>query len=383
MSVDIDAFLDPATVGDRAALARAEAGASETGDGYALDVNDYIDPDQYQAELEVFRRSWHIAATSAEIAKPEQFIRWDFGPRAVVVARAKDGELHAFHDVCVHRGGPIAPAASGSARSFTCPYHSWTYDLTGQLVALPSVEHFPDLRVEEKHLSRVAVAELGGLVWINEDAEAPALRSWLGSVAASIERGALGEFSVESHQRYGIECNWKISTEGGIDTYHIDFLHADTARGLLDNGGTLVAFDGPHSTAIVPLLRPELATSYLPDDGGVHVPGNVQCWAFPTHTVSLFPYAVAVISHYPVAIDQTVVDWRVLVHRDITDADARAEIVQNYEAVFAQDRDLAPRLQKNMESEVHTQFQLSVKEDRVHHLHESMADAIRKLPDGR
>jgi hypothetical protein len=97
----------------------------------------------------------------------------------------------------------------------------------------------------------------------------------------------------------------------------------------------------------------------------------------------LFPYAVAVISHYPSAIDQTVVDWRVLVHREIDDPATRAEIVENYEAVFAEDRALSPRIQKNMESGVMQHLQLSVKEDRVHHFHTSVADAIRKLPARR
>jgi phenylpropionate dioxygenase-like ring-hydroxylating dioxygenase large terminal subunit len=383
VSIDIEVFLDPATVGKRAAAARAAASASRSGDGYELDVADYVDADQYEAEVEVFRGSWHIAATSAELAKSGDYIRWDFTPRPVVVVRAKDGDLHAFYDVCAHRGGPIAPETTGSVRSFVCPYHNWTYDLTGQLVAIPSAEHFPDLCIEDRRLSPVRVAELGGLAWINEDPDAQDLQSWLGSVSASLERGRLEEFTLASHQRYLVDSNWKISTEGGIDTYHIDFLHQSTARGVLDNGGTLVAFDGPHSTAIVPLLRPELATSYLPDAGGVHVPGNVQCWAFPTHTVSLFPYAVAVISHYPSAIDQTVVDWRVLVHREIDDPATRAEIVENYEAVFAEDRALSPRIQKNMESGVMQHLQLSVKEDRVHHFHTSVADAIRKLPARR
>ena len=134
--------------------------------------------------------------------------------------------------------------------------------------------------------------------------------------------------------------------------------------------------DGPHSTAIVPIRRPDLIGAYLPGGLGDRLPANVQCWVFPTHLISLFPYAIALIAHYPAAIDRTVVDWRILVSDEITSAEARAEIVRNYEATFDEDRDLTPLIQRNLESGVLERARLSVKEDRVLHIHEAMIEAF-------
>ncbi|MEZ5251853.1 MAG: Rieske 2Fe-2S domain-containing protein [Ilumatobacteraceae bacterium] len=54
----------------------------------------------------------------------------------IIVARAKDGEVHAYSSVCQHRGMQIVDDA-GSCTKFTCPYHMWSYDLTGRLLGRP------------------------------------------------------------------------------------------------------------------------------------------------------------------------------------------------------------------------------------------------------
>ena len=378
MRLDIEAFLDPATLAERSEEERRRAARPGPDEATFIEISDYLDEEFYERELAVFRRTWHLACTSAELAEVGRFVRWDFLGRPVIVARSGSGTLSAFYGVCAHRGGPVGEldGASGSTRRFVCPYHNWSYDLSGRLAGRPSPEHFPDSSDGDIRLASVQVAEHAGLVWINESPDAPGLESWLGSVGYSIAQGDIDSYSLESHRRYHVAANWKLSTEGGIDTYHIDFLHSRTARGILDNAGTLVHKDGPHSTAIVPIRRPDLIGAYLPGRLGDRLPANVQCWVFPTHLISLFPYAIALIAHYPAAIDRTVVDWRILISDEITSAEARAEIVRNYEATFDEDRDLTPLIQRNLESGVLERARLSVKEDRVLHIHEAMIEAV-------
>ena len=51
----------------------------------------------------------------------------------------QDGEVHAFSSICQHRGMQIADD-EGHCTKFTCPYHLWSYDLTGRLLGAPAME---------------------------------------------------------------------------------------------------------------------------------------------------------------------------------------------------------------------------------------------------
>ena len=56
----------------------------------------------------------------------------------------------AFFNVCRHRGARLCTEESGEVkRAFQCPYHAWTYDLDGKLIAAPNLTKMPDIdRVE-------------------------------------------------------------------------------------------------------------------------------------------------------------------------------------------------------------------------------------------
>ena len=59
------------------------------------------------------------------------------GPLPVVVTRDMDGKVNVFENRCAHRGVEFCREYRGSTESFICPYHNWTYDLTGDLKAVP------------------------------------------------------------------------------------------------------------------------------------------------------------------------------------------------------------------------------------------------------
>jgi Rieske 2Fe-2S family protein len=50
----------------------------------------------------------------------------------LVIARDQAGTLHAYYNMCVHRGVEVAQGC-GNAKAFKCPYHGWAYDLAGRL----------------------------------------------------------------------------------------------------------------------------------------------------------------------------------------------------------------------------------------------------------
>ncbi|MCA1843754.1 MAG: Rieske 2Fe-2S domain-containing protein, partial [Actinobacteria bacterium] len=73
-----------------------------------------IDPQRYTtrefARLEFERmwsRTWQLACLDTDIPNPGDFYEYVVGDWSIVVLRALDGSLRAFHNVCAHRGRRI------------------------------------------------------------------------------------------------------------------------------------------------------------------------------------------------------------------------------------------------------------------------------------
>src|SRR5262249_20778684 len=98
----------------------------------------YTDPRIFDDEMErIFRRGWVFVGHDSEIASPGDFVTRRVGTEPVIMVRGKDGGVAVLVNRCMHRGTMVCPADRGSARTFTCPYHGWTYDISGELLGVP------------------------------------------------------------------------------------------------------------------------------------------------------------------------------------------------------------------------------------------------------
>ena len=90
-----------------------------------------------------------MPAREEELPKPGDHLVLDIVGESILVVRNRQGALRAFYNVCRHRGSRLcrrtAIPAPGDAvqggviagRSILCPYHQWSYDLDGRLIAAP------------------------------------------------------------------------------------------------------------------------------------------------------------------------------------------------------------------------------------------------------
>ena len=76
--------------------------------------------------------------------------------------RGKDGSVRAFSAVCQHRGMQVADDA-GNCTKFTCPYHQWSYDLTGRLLGAPAMERTEAFDKKDYPLPRAGGRAVAGL----------------------------------------------------------------------------------------------------------------------------------------------------------------------------------------------------------------------------
>src|SRR5215470_12227346 len=93
----------------------------------------YTGADFMRLETEhLWPRVWLLAARESDVARAGDHISFEIGRESIVVARARDG-LHAFFNVCLHRGNRLCEPGIHHAPTLTCRYHAWEWNLDGTL----------------------------------------------------------------------------------------------------------------------------------------------------------------------------------------------------------------------------------------------------------
>jgi Rieske 2Fe-2S family protein len=205
----------------RKALERLEPGLPATW---------YRDPAHYQRELEAFWYSrWIAVARCEELAQAGDWRVVRIGTQSIVLVKTEDGGVGAFHNTCRHRGSVLCTEESGSftRNRIVCPYHSWTYDLQGQLVATPRRMETTDFRMEDFALYDVATAQWGGFVFVNLARNPP-----LGTAALERELKPYGLENLRIGKRIvtDVQANWKLIAENFSECFHCPPVHPELCR---------------------------------------------------------------------------------------------------------------------------------------------------------
>jgi choline monooxygenase len=195
----------------------------------------YADPAVLRLEQRhVFARSWQYAARLDQVAEPGRLTTAWAGSLPLVLARARDGELRGFVNVCRHRGHVLC---DGDARreAIQCPYHAWTYGLDGSLRNAPRADREPGFDRDALGLVPVSVEVFGPFVFVNPDTGAAPLADALGDLPAHLAEGGIDVDALRFHSRAESDdyaCNWKICVENFLECYHCSVAHPALAKVL-------------------------------------------------------------------------------------------------------------------------------------------------------
>jgi len=194
----------------------------------------YYDRTHYARELgEIWYRNWLYVCRAAELSGPRDFLTYEIGDQNILVLRDGDGGLRAFHNTCRHRGSRLCREARGQLRGnrISCPYHNWTYDLTGTLVGVPAVDLGAGFDTADYPLYPVAVREWGGFVFVHlGGAETPPLETAMDPSSHDLGHWPLAELKVGHGYRRAIGCNWKVFWENYNECYHCPGVHPGLSR---------------------------------------------------------------------------------------------------------------------------------------------------------
>jgi Rieske 2Fe-2S family protein len=205
----------------------------------------YFTPAIFAEEREkIFFRQWVCVGRTSELSEPGRYVAIDMSGESIVIVRDDQGQLHAFYNVCRHRGSQLVPlptnADQGSVRaegcfrkSIRCPYHSWVYGLDGRLQRAPHIDDLPGANAtNEFSLSRVAVDTWGGFIFLNlsQDEPTASLADQLSEIPQRLHRYPLAELVIGKRIVYTVEANWKVVLENYNECYHCAGVHPELCR---------------------------------------------------------------------------------------------------------------------------------------------------------
>lgn len=197
--------------------------------GFSLDRAFYTDPDIYEQDLQnIFYREWLYAIPACQLGKTGAYTRIKIGAYNIILVKAADGEIRAFHNSCRHRGSVICQQRDGQVAKLVCPYHQWTYELDGRL--LWARDMGADFDPSQYNLRPVHTRELCGLIYICLADEAPDFTPFAEAARPYLEVHDLSRAKVAYSSSIIEKGNWKLVWENNRECYHCSGAHPSLCR---------------------------------------------------------------------------------------------------------------------------------------------------------
>ncbi|CAA7048834.1 unnamed protein product [Microthlaspi erraticum] len=197
----------------------------------------YSDPQFYRFELDhVFYGGWQAVGYSEQIKDNRDYFTGRLGEVEFVVCRDENGKIQAFHNVCSHHASILA-SGNGNKSCFVCPYHGWTYSLSGSLLKATRMAEIENFASNEMGLKSLKVALWGPFVLLKvakAETDGSVASEWLGASVERLSQGGVdSSLSFICRREYIIYCNWKVFCDNYLDGgYHVPYAHKGLMSGL-------------------------------------------------------------------------------------------------------------------------------------------------------
>lgn len=204
--------------------------------GYSLEAPFYRSEEIFALDMEaIFRKHWIHVAVEPDIPEPGDYVTVELAGESVLIVRDDDMSIRAFHNVCRHRGARLCNEERGTVGNIVCPYHSWTYNLSG---ALMFAEHMGEKFDRCKHsLKSVHVESLGGLIFICLAPEPPTdFAVMRAAMEPYVLPHDLANCKIAAQVDIIEEGNWKLTMENNRECYHCVANHPELTISLYEYG---------------------------------------------------------------------------------------------------------------------------------------------------
>eukprot|EP00808_Paulinella_micropora_P027988 g65065.t1 len=333
----------------------------------------YSCPRFYAAEQkQVFEKGWVPVGYLNQLSPSTEhnfFTHTVAGQSFLITRDPGSGTLHAFHNVCRHRGCQLVTAQPGAAlgtpekcpkRKLVCPYHRWSYSLSGQLLASPDY-HPSDGEAARLGLYPVPLSVFKNLLFVNVGGNCDTVCG-----AAELFQGAAQEWGswpleecvIVRHKQYALQCNWKVPVENLLEYYHLPSVHRVLNQTSKKDAHKMDLCDGWHLGC---------RTDPLQDDGSAISPSAIPAmpgvWSararaghwhalFPNLFLFVLPHHVFACIVEPTGPTSCIEHAALLVHPSVRDTHAKEidNVWRYWDEVNAEDVAICERVQRGLTS---------------------------------
>ncbi len=367
----------------RSMLAHCDAGTTDMEPGIMRDpVVNYTDPDRLNREIDVlFRQFPIIVGHTEQLTESGRYLTHNDTGVPILVTRNRDGQLKAFINVCRHRGMQVVNDDHGQANSFTCPYHSWTYDLDGRLRGMPQPIGFDTLEREKYGLVELPVFERFGLIWVRPStSDSPLdIDAWLAPMAEQLASLDLGNHTMFRTWSINTRMSWRLALQGFQESYHFCSAHKHTAcAAYLDNQSVFLDLY-PHVRHAVPLPKIIELKEQAPESWSYRPNFMTQNCLFPCHFVQVMTDHVYVHSIFPTGPGACVFQCMMLIPETPISEKTRRHWQRNYEVVrtvFGEDFEIGEKIQSGFATGVNEHCVFGRYERGLHLGQKAVEDAL-------
>lgn len=325
--------------------------------------------------------TWQWLCHSERLRDPGNYVTDTIATMPIVAIRAADGVLRCFYNVCKHRAHHLVEG-SGTVNNLVCPYHAWSYDLTGQLKAARHTQHLADFDLTDICLDEVQITEFGGFVFVNLDPAAASLHEQAGELGAEIAQWApdVEQLTFAHRLEYTIESNWKNVIDNFLECYHCHVAHKDFVS-LVDMETYEVTTHGIYSSHLAEAGK-AANTAYDVDDATVT--DHAVWWLWPNTCMMRYPGRgnIIILHVIPAGPDLTYETYDFFFESADPNESELASIRYLDEVLQVEDINLVESVQRGMRTPAFEQGRIvndpggsGLSEHGLHHFHGLVLDA--------
>lgn len=296
---------------------------------YRNPVSRYTDPERYRREVSrLLKRRPLACGHVSEFTEVGQFKTFEVGDVPILLVRGRD-EIHAFANVCRHRGTKLVDDRRGKRRSFACAYHSWVYGPDGELRSVPDAVGFPSVEANRGGfgLTPLWSAVRDGFVYVQAEGSPEVdLDEWLGGLSHDLREIGLADYRVFSPNFHSYEANWKLPFDIFLENYHTKFAHKNTIYPVfISNVAKFDRLGAGHARCVLPKRSIVELRDLDRSEWSLIDQSTILYTIFPNTMVAVLPEHAAVWHVYPDDVSHCTLDFYTLISKRASTPEAKAE----------------------------------------------------------